>query len=318
MDEFTRPHLERSALLTIDLQRDFLSGSPYGIAGTTEVLPAVRRLVRTYRAAFRPVRLYLPDGSNAELCRRALLAGGAALALPGSVGSQLAPALAAEHPIELDHKLLLSGGVQRLGKVEYALFKPRWNAFHRTSLGDHLQRVGVDTVVVTGCNFPNCPRATLFGASERDYRAVLATDAVSQFHPHARAELHNLGIVTLTTGEILAQLTATFPTSSPHGRSVECAGVDWGDIERPGDHQCMNGRLAEAIAMPSSGKRSKRQVPEASQLCRTANSPGRSISSRTTKALAVSALSKNGRAGPRDMLRPSPAGGPSTSNRSCS
>jgi hypothetical protein len=57
-----------------------------------EVLPAVCRLVRAYRAAFRPivhvVRLYLPDGSKAELCRRALVAGGAARALPGGVGSQ--------------------------------------------------------------------------------------------------------------------------------------------------------------------------------------------------------------------------------------
>jgi nicotinamidase-related amidase len=111
--------------------------------------------------------------------------------------------------------------VQRLGKVEYALFKPRWNVFHRTPLNDHLQKVGVDTVVSNGCNFSNCPRATLFGASERDYRAVLVTDAVSQFHPHARAELYNLGIVTVTIGEILAQLTATFPTSSPPGRSAE-------------------------------------------------------------------------------------------------
>jgi len=97
MDEYIRPHYEQSALLTIDLQRDFLSDGPYHIAGTTEVLPAVRRLVEAYRAAKRPivhaVRLYLPDGSNADLCRRALLASGASIVLPGSPGSQLADTL---------------------------------------------------------------------------------------------------------------------------------------------------------------------------------------------------------------------------------
>ena len=210
MDDYTRPHFDSSALLTIDLQRDFLSDGSFCVAGTTEVLPAVRRLVVAYRAAHRPivhvVRLYVPDGSNADLCRRAALASGAAIALPGISGSQLASALTENGPLELDHALLLAGGFQRLGSSEYILFKPRWNAFYNTPLNDHLRQLRVDTVVVTGCNYPNCPRGTLFGASERDYRAVLVTDAVSQWNDQACVELHNLGIVTATSCEVLVQL----------------------------------------------------------------------------------------------------------------
>ncbi|MGH3873756.1 MAG: cysteine hydrolase family protein [Pseudonocardiaceae bacterium] len=216
MDKHTRPHYERSALLTIDLQHDFLSDSPYGVAGTTEVLPAVRRLVAAYRAAGRPivhvVRLYLPDGSNADLARRAMLTSGAFLVLPGSPGSPLADGLTPDDAIELDHDRLLAGQLQCLGPGGHVMFKPRWNAFYGTGLNDQLRRTGVDTVVVAGCNYPNCPRGTSFGASERDYRAVVVTDAVSQWNDHARAELASLGVLAATITEVLAQLAeATVP-----------------------------------------------------------------------------------------------------------
>jgi nicotinamidase-related amidase len=221
MDEHTRPHYERSALLTIDLQRDFLSDGPYGIAGTTEVLPAVCALVAAYRAAQRPivhvVRLYLSDGSNADLCRRAVLAAGASIARPGSPGSQLAEGLTPGNTIELDHDQLLARQLQCLGPHEHAMFKPRWNAFYDTGLDDHLRQTGIDTIVVTGCNYPNCPRGTAFGASERDYRTVLVADAISQWNDYANAELANLGVVTATTSEVLTQLdqAGTAPNPSP-------------------------------------------------------------------------------------------------------
>ena len=39
-------------------------------------------------------------------------------------------------------------------------------------IGRRCRALGVDTIVVAGCNLPNCPRATLFEASERDFRTV--------------------------------------------------------------------------------------------------------------------------------------------------
>lgn len=209
MDEHTRPHYERSALLTIDLQHDFVSA----VGGTREVLPAVRALVGGYRAAGRPivhvVRLYLPDGSNADLSRRSLLASGASVASPGSMGSQLAEGLVPRAGTELDSVQLLAGDLQPLGPAEHVLFKPRWNAFYGTALDDHLHRSGVDTVVVAGCNYPNCPRGTLFGASERDYRAVLVSDAVSQYTDRADGELRSIGVLPTTSGDVLAHVSDT-------------------------------------------------------------------------------------------------------------
>src|SRR6266498_1913478 len=90
------PSLEsgRSALLTIDMQRDFaLSSSPAYIPGTLEVAGRIGTLVQAFRSANQPivhmVRLYLPDGSNADLPRRSYLEAGNQLVCPGTSGAEL-------------------------------------------------------------------------------------------------------------------------------------------------------------------------------------------------------------------------------------
>lgn len=75
MSDDTELRLASSVLLTIDVQNDFtLSGAPAEVAGTRQALPAMQQAVAAYRRAALPivhvVRLYLPDGSNAELSRR--------------------------------------------------------------------------------------------------------------------------------------------------------------------------------------------------------------------------------------------------------
>ncbi len=206
------PHWRSAALITIDMQRDFLSDSPYGLAGTTEVIPAIAKLAEACRASGRPVvhivRLYRPGGSNADLVRRSLLASGVDLVAPGSPGSELAPGLAPPGAPDLDHEHLLAGGVQEIGPAEYVIFKPRWGAFFQTPLQGLLERLEVDTVVFAGCNFPNCPRASLVEASERDYRVVLVPDAVSQVNAQGLEEIRRIGVQLVTAGEVVAALTA--------------------------------------------------------------------------------------------------------------
>jgi len=63
--------------------------------------------------------------------------------------------------------------------MEWVFYKPRWSAFLHTELEARLKEMNVDTIVVAGCNFQNCPSATLFDATGRDFRIVLASDAVS-------------------------------------------------------------------------------------------------------------------------------------------
>jgi nicotinamidase-related amidase len=83
---------------------------------------------------------------------------------------------------KLDSNLLLSGQLQQIGPKEWIMYKPRWGAFYNTLLEKHLQDLGVNTVVVCGCNFPNCPRTTIYEASERDFRTVLAKDGTSALY----------------------------------------------------------------------------------------------------------------------------------------
>jgi nicotinamidase-related amidase len=46
---------------------------------------------------------------------------------------------------------------------------------------------------VAGCNFPNCPRAAVIGAGERDFRVVVAADAISGVDERHLAEAARLG-----------------------------------------------------------------------------------------------------------------------------
>ena len=209
-DPHLAPHWETSALVTIDMQRDFLSGQPYGLAGTTEIVPALRALTEAFRAAGRPIVhiVRLHQGADVDRVRRTLIDSGAQLARPGTDGRLLAPGLLPGDSPDLDDDLLLGGRPQVLGPGEYALFKPRWGAFYRTPLDDLLRGHGVDTVVFAGCNLPNCPRASIIEASERDYRVVLADDAISQATEQAFRELAGIGVVLAPTAEIVARATA--------------------------------------------------------------------------------------------------------------
>jgi nicotinamidase-related amidase len=87
-----------------------------------------------------------------------------------------------------------------------AIWKPRWSAFFRTGLDEHLQQLGVNTVVFAGCNFPNCPRASIYDASERDYRVLIASDAISQLSEHHLKELELLGVVHAPSATIIDHL----------------------------------------------------------------------------------------------------------------
>ena len=205
-DLHTAPHLDRAALVTIDVQRDTLDGRALEIPGTSSALGAMALLAEAFRRAERPIvhvlRLYREDGSNVDLCRRELVQGGARILTPGDEGAELAPGLAPDDAPPLDADALLAGELQPLGPAEWAMYKPRWGAFYETPLEAHLRRLGVDTLAFCGANFPNCPRTSIYEASERDFRLVVAPDAVSRIYDRGRAELEGIGVVLMDAAEL--------------------------------------------------------------------------------------------------------------------
>jgi len=209
--DYTTPVPERSVLLTIDVQQDFTApGAVAEIAGTHDRLPVMRRMLDAYRRQHLPIvhvlRLYLPDGTNADLCRRAAIENGNAVVFPGSAGAELAEPLKPASDTHVDATLLLANQLQLLADNEWAMYKPRWDAFYGTPLESHLRSLGVNTIVVVGCNFPNCPRATVYGASVRDFRVALIADAVSGVYDQGLRELNGIGVSTPSADEYLSLL----------------------------------------------------------------------------------------------------------------
>jgi nicotinamidase-related amidase len=197
MTKYTEPDYTSSAVITIDTQCDTLDGQPLEIPGTTPALPNIRKVLDAYRQNGMPVvhivRIYKQDGSNVDLCRRQAVENGAKILLEGSPGCELAREMF-EKNVKLDSVSLLSGQVQQIGDNEVVIYKPRWGAFYKTPLESHLRGLGVDTLVFMGCNFPNCPRTSIYEASERDFKIVLVEDAVSGLYPKGKEEMLNIGV----------------------------------------------------------------------------------------------------------------------------
>jgi nicotinamidase-related amidase len=196
-----------SALITIDTQNDFtLEGAPARIPGTAEVVPAMRVALEAFRAAGRPivhvVRLYKADGSNVDACRRALVEDGAVIVCPGAQGAELVDALKPDPATRLDPERLLAGDMQQIGPNEWLVYKPRWSAFHATRLDETLRKWRVNTIVISGCNYPNCPRATIYDASNRDYRIMLVLDAMSGLYEKGLQELAGIGVSTVPSARV--------------------------------------------------------------------------------------------------------------------
>ena len=208
MDTYTSPDYDRAALVTIDVQRDTLDGQPFEVPGTSAAVPQIARAVQFFRTRSQPivhvVRLYRADGTNADPCRRRLIERGGQFVIAGSVGAELARPLLPSREIALDVDLLLAGELQTIGPAEWIMYKPRWGAFFRTRLEQHLRSLQVSTLVFAGCNFPNCPRASIYEASERDFRIVVLADALSGLYPAGRKELENIGVRIVDTEECLS------------------------------------------------------------------------------------------------------------------
>ncbi|WP_317953618.1 cysteine hydrolase family protein [Paenibacillus chitinolyticus] len=193
--------------MTIDTQNDFtLPDSSSRIEGTMEVVPQISRLLSAYRRAKLPIihviRLYEKDGSNADICRKEIIESGKQIVAPGTKGADLVDGIKPEADYLLDSTSLLSGGFQQIGPCEWVMYKPRWGAFYRTGLEVFLRNSELDTIVFSGCNFPNCPRTSMYQGSERDFKVVMVSDAMSGVYEKGLSEMQNIGVSVKSTEEV--------------------------------------------------------------------------------------------------------------------
>ena len=86
------------------------------------------------------------------------------------------------------------------------MYKSRWGAFYRTGLEDFLHQQKIHTLIFCGCNFPNCPRTSMYEASERDFRLVLAQDAMSGLYEKGLQEMAGIGVTLADTDGICREM----------------------------------------------------------------------------------------------------------------
>lgn len=216
MPDYCIPERDRMALLTLSVQRDFTApGSPVTAPGLPRVLPNIQKLVQFFRAQGRPVfhsvRLYRPDGSNVDVCRRQAVEEGLRILMPGTFGAELVDEIKPSPEVRLAPEQLLSGEFQQIGSREQVFYRPRWSAFFNTGLEATLRAQGVTTLAICGFGFSTGVRATIYEASARDFRIVLLPDAVAGADESAIRELGRLGVYLIDSEPCLDWLSEHDP-----------------------------------------------------------------------------------------------------------
>jgi len=151
----------RSALLAIDLQCWFLEvGPPEKLARVADLIERTNELIDLFHERGLPVvhvqTIHESDGSTWNQWMK-----------QHSTGHLIAGTHEAETHPDL-----------HIGATDIVLRKTRHSAFIRTDLEQILRDLGVDTVVLAGFAINACVGLTAIEAWERDFKVVLAGDAI--------------------------------------------------------------------------------------------------------------------------------------------
>ncbi|MFP8780453.1 cysteine hydrolase family protein [Hydrogenophaga sp. RWCD_12] len=176
-----------TALIVIDMQRDFCSPGGYAqqagldIAPMQAVVPQVQRLLAAARAAGLMVvhtrEGHLPDLSDcppAKLARS--IAAGAPIGSAGPLGRLLVRG-------EQGHDFVPA---LRPLASEHVIDKPGYGAFHKTTLGPVLGAFGIRQLILCGVTAEVCVHSTLREAVDRGFVCTTVGDATAA----SQAELH--------------------------------------------------------------------------------------------------------------------------------
>jgi nicotinamidase-related amidase len=189
-----RFHPERTALLVIDMQRDFIEPGGFGetlgndVSLLREVIPPLQAVLAATRTAGLPVihtrEGHLPDLSDCPPAKRGR--GNPALRIgdPGPKGRILVRG-------EYGH-----GIIDELAPLpgEPVIDKPGKGSFTGTDLGQRLAAAGIASLVVTGVTTEVCVHTTVREANDRGFECLVLADCVGSYFP----EFHRAGLAMIT------------------------------------------------------------------------------------------------------------------------
>ncbi len=210
--------LARSALVIIDMQRDFLEPGGFGAALGNDVtrLQAAVGPCRAVLAAARTNGLLVihtreghrPDLSDAP--RLKVERGDPALRIgaPGPMGRILVRG-------EPGHDIIAELSPQ---PGEPVIDKPGKGAFYQTDLDLMLRNRSIDTLLVCGVTTEVCVNTTVREANDRGYRCVVLADCCASYFP----EFHAAGLAMIkaqggifgwvtTSQTVLAAIASSWP-----------------------------------------------------------------------------------------------------------
>ncbi|MEE2951350.1 MAG: isochorismatase family cysteine hydrolase [Pseudomonadota bacterium] len=173
----------RTALIVIDMQRDFLEPGGFGeslgndVTHLQAIVPAIQRLIAGFRSAGLPVihtrECHQPDLSDCPPAKRLRGAPGLRIGDDGPMGRIL---IAGEPGAEIVPELFPIEG-------EIVVDKPGKGAFHATDLGEHLARLGMSQLVFAGVTTEVCVQTTMREANDRGFECLIAEDATASYFP---------------------------------------------------------------------------------------------------------------------------------------
>ena len=173
----------RTALIVIDMQRDFIEPGGFGhtlgndVTLLKRIVPTVARLLETCRAAGLPIihtrECHKPDLS--DLPRAKHLRGKPSMRIgdPGPMGRIL---IAGEPGADIVPELAARPG-------EVVIDKPGKGAFHATPLSDILAAKKITHLVFAGVTTEVCVQTTMREANDRGFDCLLAEDATESYFP---------------------------------------------------------------------------------------------------------------------------------------
>jgi len=175
--------LDSTALVVIDMQRDFLLPGGFGeslgndVSQLRRTIAPLAALMAAWRAAGLPIihtrEGHLPDLSD---CPPAKLDRGAPsmrIGDPGAFGRIL---IRGEYGHDIIDELQPLPG-------EEVIDKPGKGAFYATDLSDILEKSGIRRLIVTGVTTEVCVHTTVREANDRGYECLVLADCVGSYFP---------------------------------------------------------------------------------------------------------------------------------------
>jgi nicotinamidase-related amidase len=173
--------LAHTALVVIDMQRDFVEPGGFGatlgndVTRLQAIVPAVQRVLAAWRKAGGLVvhtrEAHAPDLSD---CPRAKRERGAPALRIGDVGPMGRILVAGEPGNQIVPELAPQSG-------ELVIDKPGKGAFYATPLHVELQRRGITHLLLMGVTTEVCVQTTMREANDRGYDALLLEDCTESY-----------------------------------------------------------------------------------------------------------------------------------------